>query len=217
MLHTDTVDAVALELLTRVQRNTAFADTRLAGGTALALQIGHRRSVDLDFFGHVDMAQMGVEQELRECGPVSVRNRSKHIQGYTVCGIHVDLVEYPYPWLEAPVVSGGLRLASCRDIAAMKLSAITNRGTKKDFIDLAFLLDMFGLADMLKAYAEKFTDGGLFMVVKSLAYFEDAEEDPMPNMLRPCDWSGAKQRIAREVARISGGDGPESARQRSLP
>jgi hypothetical protein len=85
----------------------------------------------------------------------------------------------------------------------MKLSAITNRGTKKDFVDLAFLLKHFALQDMLDFYAQKFSDGSAFTVLKSLVFFDDAEDDPMPNMLKPFDWTEAKRRITDAVLDVS--------------
>ena len=204
MLHLETVDADTLELLKQLQRNESLANTRLAGGTALALQIGHRKSIDLDFFGILNMEPTECRQELEAVGEVSLRNESRRVQRYMVSGVQVDLVDYPYPWLDDPVVADGLRLATCRDIATMKLSAITNRGTKKDFIDLAFLLEMFSLDEMLGFYAEKFSDGDTFLVLKSLVFFDDAEDDPMPKMLVDFDWVAAKQRIRAIVSEIGG-------------
>jgi hypothetical protein len=202
MLHLETVDAGTLGLLKWLQGHPVFAETRLVGGTALALQLGHRKSIDLDVFGHLSVGALELEQTLREYGPVSVAGRSRMIQAYAVCGIKVDVVEYSYPWLDGPVAEDGVRLASFRDIAAMKLAAITNRGTRKDFVDLAFLLDRFSLDEMLVFYREKYGDASLFPVIKSLAYFDDADEDPMPNMLMPCDWGRMKRGIVRSVAQI---------------
>ena len=200
MLYTDVLTPVALELLKGIQQNPMFADTRLVGGTALALQIGHRTSIDLDFFGHVDLLPDDLHLELQTYGPVSRRGANRRMQGYMVAEVQVDFVDYPYAWLAPAVEDDGLRLAACRDIAAMKLSAITNRGSKKDFIDLLFLLEMFTLREMLDFYKAKFVDGGLFPVVKSLVFFDDAEEDPMPEMLKRCDWHEAKRRIVEAVA-----------------
>ena len=199
MLHFETVDADTLELLRQIQHDPAFSDTRLVGGTALALQLGHRKSIDLDFFGTLRLDPLEVEQTLRAYGPVSLTSRSRMIQVYSVRGIKVDLVEYSYPWLDDPVAGDGLRLASYRDIAAMKLSAITNRGSKKDFVDLVFLLDQFSLNDLLAFYQRKYIEASLFLVMKSLTYFDDAEDDPMPHLLKPCDWDDAKRRIVRSV------------------
>ena len=203
MLYFNTIESKTLDLLKQIQNNKQFSGTRLVGGTALALQIGHRKSIDLDFFGHIDLEPLELNQELKEFGSVITRSSGRRIQRYMVCNIQVDFVEYDYPWLDKPITAEGLKLASCRDIAAMKLSAITNRGTRKDFVDIALLLKMFSLSDMLSFYKKKFSDGELFSVLKSLVYFNDAEDAPMPNMLIPFDWKTAKQTISTAVNTIS--------------
>lgn len=200
MLHFETVDINTLELLRQIQGHAAFSDVRLVGGTALALQMGHRKSIDLDFFGHMEIPPMELRHVLEAYGEVSLRNASGRIHRYMVRGVQVDFVDYTYPWLDQAVTFDGFRLASCSDIAAMKLSAITNRGTKKDFIDLAFLLERFSLREMLEFYQRKFSDGASFPVLKSLVFFDDAEEDPLPNMLGAFDWAAAKQRISDAVS-----------------
>ena len=199
MLHTETVDTNTLDLLKQIQANPNFQETRLAGGTALALQIGHRKSIDLDIFGNIRMEPLELTQELQIYGTLSIRSASQRIHHLMLRGVQLDIVQYDYPWLDAPVVAEGVRLASIHDITAMKLAAITNRGSRKDFIDLAFLLDRFDLPQMLEFYKQKFKEGEPFMVLKSLVFFDDAEDDPMPYMLQPIDWNAAKQRIADSV------------------
>ncbi len=203
MLYFETIDRNTLELLRRIQSHSAFSGTRLVGGTALALQIGHRKSIDLDFFGRMDITPIEFRQTLEAFGEVSLRNASGRIRQFLVCGVQVDFVDYAYPWLDQEISFDGLRLAACSDIAAMKLSAITNRGTKKDFIDMAFLLERFSLSEMLDFYKRKFSDGASFPVLKSLVFFDDAEEDPLPNMLHAVDWDSAKQRISEAVEALS--------------
>lgn len=118
---------------------------------------------------------------------------------YFVRGVKVDFVNYPYAWLTDPVCIGGLTLASSQDIGPMKLEAITNRGSKKDFIDLAFLLETFTLSEMLALYAAKYPQGSEYLVLRSLVYFDDAEDDPSPVMLKPLSWDEAKERICDAV------------------
>ena len=89
-----------------------------------------------------------------------------------------------------------LRLAGVEDIAAMKLAAITNRGTKKDFIDLYFLLKQYGLEELLDFYKNKYHDGSIFLVIKSLSYFDDAEEEAMPDMCVAIKWKDVKDHIS---------------------
>jgi len=203
MLHVETVDDHTLDLLRNIQRNPYFQGTRLVGGTALALQIGHRKSIDLDFFSMTGLDPDEANQELQAYGPVSIRSSSRRIHRFMVRGVQVDFVHYTYPWLEEPVATEGVRLASCRDIAAMKLAAVTNRGTRKDFVDIAFLLAQFTLPEMMSLYCRKFVDGSPFTVLKSLVYFSDAEEDPMPNILVPFDWTAAREHITAAVAAFS--------------
>ena len=114
--------------------------------------------------------------------------------------VKVDIVNYPYKWIDEPVGENGIILAGIKDIAAMKLSAITNRGTKKDFIDLFFLLKSFPLKDLLAFYLQKYSDAQLFTVLKSLTYFEDAEDDPMPMMTEPVMWQDIKATIIDTVS-----------------
>ena len=96
----------------------------------------------------------------------------------------------------------GVVLAGIKDIAAMKLSAITNRGTKKDFIDYYFLLKRYSLKELIELYRQKYSDAQLFTSIKSLSYFDDAESDPMPDMIVPVDWDEVKSTIRNEVAKL---------------
>lgn len=102
MLHLETIEPDTLELLRNIQRDSVSEGLRLVGGTALALQIGHRNSVDLDFFGHLVVSGFELEQALRAYGTVSLTSRSRLVEVYSVRGIKVDFVEYAYPWLEDP-------------------------------------------------------------------------------------------------------------------
>lgn len=116
-----------------------------------------------------------------------------------VNGIKVDIVSYPYGWIDDPVIEDGIVLAGVRDIAAMKISAITNRGTKKDFIDIFFLLQNYTLSELIDFYQQKYSDCQMFTAIRSLTYFEDAESDPMPSMLTAIKWSQVKITIQKAV------------------
>lgn len=104
-------------------------------------------------------------------------------------------MNYTYPWLSHVKEEDGIKLAQMEDIAAMKLSAITGRGTKKDFVDISILLQYFSLKEMLEFYLQKYYDGSEFLVLKSLGYFEDAELDPEPVMLHKLDWQQTKANV----------------------
>ena len=204
MLHYETIIPETQSLLEKLSALPVLDDARLVGGTALALQLGHRTSVDLDFFGRINADSEELRDILREVGRVEVASVSKNINIFWVNGIKVDMVNYPYPWLDLPIEEDGVRLASfLRDIAAMKVSAIVNRGTKKDFIDLYTLLQFFKLDDILDIYSRKYSDGSLFIVLKSLTYFDDAETDPMPNVLNDTTWETVKDSIRTIVRNAS--------------
>lgn len=198
MLHLETISPGTLTLLKKIQALDEFKDTRLVGGTALALQLGHRKSIDLDFFGKFETSLEELTAILSEFSTVTPVSSSRMMRFLVVNGIKVDIVSYPYDWIDSPVLAEGVTLSGVKDIAAMKLSAITNRGTKKDFIDYYFLLKQYSLEELIELYR----DAQLFTAIKSLSYFEDAESDPMPDMIVPVDWNDVKSTIRKEVARL---------------
>lgn len=194
MLHRETIESNTLELLKSMMRIDVFAPLRLVGGTSLALQIGHRKSIDLDLFGDHTLNSVDITNSL----PIELAIKSLHttpsINIYLINGIKVDFVKYRYPWLEEVVESEGIRMAGKKDIAAMKLSAITGRGTKKDFIDLYFLLKEYRLAELIQFYLKKYRDGNEYLLLRSLAYFADADKGSV-DMIDPISWEEVKDEI----------------------
>ena len=199
MLYYKTISEQTLELLKKLQKVPDFSSLRLVGGTALALQIGHRKSIDIDLFGRLNIDEFSMSENINSIGKVTQLKKSKNINIYTIDDIKVDIVNYSYPWIGKPIVDNEIILADKQDIAAMKLAAITGRGTKKDFIDLYFLLKHFSLSEILGFYKDKFADSSEFLVLKSLTYFDDAEEDVEPLMLIKADWNEIKESIKEEV------------------
>lgn len=204
MLYYNTIEPATLELLKKIQGIRMFSELCLVGGTGLALQYGHRKSIDLDLFGKLTVDEFEINQALRELGRLNIINSSRNIKIYTLNNIKLDVVNYPYKWLKKPIIEDNVKLADKEDIAAMKFSAITNRGTKKDFIDIYFLLEEFSLEEMINLYTEKYDDGSEFMLIKSLTYFDDAEGDPMPMMLKDVSWEDIKKKIVGEIKSYSG-------------
>ena len=166
------------------------------------MQLGHRNSVDLDFFGTVPETSEDILDLLRENHSVTIINESKNIHIYLIDGVKVDIVNYKYDWIDTSVEEEGIRLAGVKDIAAMKVAAIIGRGTKKDFIDLYFLLKRFSMKEILDLYLRKYSDGSLFIAFKSLSYFEDAEVDPMPVMFEDVEWSDVKSLIRESITTL---------------
>lgn len=198
MLHLTTVHHDTLALLKTLQTIPELSQARRVGGTALALHLGHRMSIDLDVFGDIDGGSRSLQIAFtkQKLSFITVHT-SANIYQYLIRAVQVDVVNYPYPWLVDPIVSDGITLAGLQDIAAMKLSAITNRGTKKDFVDFFFLLNIFSLDEMLTFYKDKYSSGSIFNVVQSLSYFDDAEAEPLPKMLKPFDWTQTKTQSSR--------------------
>jgi predicted nucleotidyltransferase component of viral defense system len=195
MLHLKSISPELLELLTQLMHNDVFKHYNLVGGTALALQIGHRISIDIDLFGNCEIDEIAVLDQLNACGPVHVLKKSKNILICSVQGIKVDIVNYSYPILENTLISDGIRMVGLKDIAAMKMNAIAGRGSKKDFIDVYYLLQYFTLEVMIDLYLQKYSNGSEFLVRKSLTFFDDAEDEEMPVMLEDISWDRIKERI----------------------
>ena len=198
MLHAETVIPGTLDLLKKIQSLPNVSGLRLVGGTALALHIGHRKSVDLDLFGRFD-ANISFRLQLLNAGYAADGSETGTVQSLKVNGVKVDFVNYPYPWLSGPIAEDGMTLADIHDIAAMKLSAAANRGKKKDFIDIAFLLERFPLSEMFELYQKKFSVTEFSFALRGLTYFEDAEDDPMPEMLISMTWKDVKLKIESAV------------------
>lgn len=204
MLHYQTIDTPTLELLKQLMQIPALENLRLVGGTGLALQKGHRKSVDIDLFGTIDADDIELMNSLSVFNNLKTIQQTKNIKVFSINNIKTDIVNYPYSWLFPEIETNGIRLADIRDVAAMKIAAITNRGTKKDFIDLYFLLHDFSVSEIVKFYLSKYHDGSDFMALRSLVYFSDAENDLMPEMLMPAEWESVKLRIKAEVEAFQG-------------
>jgi predicted nucleotidyltransferase component of viral defense system len=202
MLQTQTVSPKLLELLNKIMKLNQFNEFLLVGGTSLALQIGHRNSIDIDLFGDCEIEEELFTNTLSKLGTFEVFKRSRNILITSIDDVKVDFVNYQYPLLKKKLVIDGIRLASKEDIAAMKLNAIVGRGSKKDFIDLYFLLNDFSLNQMIDFYIKKYFDGSKFMVVKSLSFFSDADLEQTPPVFSDFDWEVCKHKILFEVSKL---------------
>ena len=202
MLQLQTILPDTLELLKTLASQPEMQGMRLVGGTSLALQYGHRQSVDLDFFGKMVVPQEDFITMVARMGSYTILNRTNLILQMVVDGIKVDVIDYGcYEWLDAPVVEKGITLASPKDIAALKINAIEGRGSKKDFIDVYMLLQHYTLDEILGFYAQKYPNHSIFRALLSLNYFEDAEQEAMPRMFIPVSWDAIKQHITDAVNR----------------
>lgn len=173
----------------------------LAGGTALALQIGHRQSEDLDFFTAAHTLLANLISELASIGHLEAIQEEAGTIHAVLDGVKVSFLSFPYPLAFPTIACNGIALADQRDIAAMKLSAVSSRGAKKDFFDIYFLMQSYPLSQMILFFETLFAgqEYNTLHILKSLAYFDDAEADPEPIMLIPVTWGEVKEVIAREA------------------
>lgn len=200
MLSIQTVQPDTLELLKAISAQPEVKELRLVGGTALALQYGHRQSVDLDFFGKLPEDKDELIDVVRRVGDVTVLNRSKIILQMVVNQVKVDFVDYSrYPWIDEPILGDGFVLASDKDIAAMKINAIMGRGTRKDFIDLYVLLQHYSLTQIMDFYRQKYPEFSKYRALLSMTYFDDAEMQDMPLMFIKTPWESMKTSIIQAV------------------
>jgi len=158
----------------------------LAGGTALALQIGHRDSVDFDFFKKEEFDTALLFEHLRELLPgtavVKVQDERNTLGLVIAERIKLSFMRYPYPLLRPLVVAEHLDLADIADIGCMKLSAITGRGTMKDYVDLYFILQQIPLKELLALCAVKLPQLDRALILKALVFFDDLDDEPVMYM-----------------------------------
>lgn len=201
MLSHKTIEPGTLELLKSLMLEPEFSLLRLVGGTSLALQYGHRVSINLDFFGKIQTDDDTIKSILHKYGTLKVIKESANIKVYILNNIKIDIVNYNYKWIDAPLIEEDIRLATPKDIAAMKVNAIAGRGSKKDFIDMYFLLQHYSLSDIISFYEEKYPESSVFRALMSLTYFEDAEEQIMPKMFSETSWDTIKEHIIKTVSK----------------
>lgn len=203
VLPKDTKSALAI-----LGESSLLKEAYLAGGTALALHIGHRISVDFDFFTKKEFDENHLVQKLTE---LPLNFRLEKIDAGTVLGYlgktKFSLFFYKYPLLTKAHKFLNLNILDVKDIAPMKLSAISDRGTKRDFVDLYFIIaveKLFTLQGVLDLYDRKFKilKQNKVHILKSLVYFDDADKQLMPRMLKEVNWSKVKNFFELETKHL---------------
>ena len=205
MLQTRTIDPGTLGLLKRLMSLKELQQFYLVGGTSLALQMGHRISVDLDLFTFEPFDKSGLLELLNtHFKEVTLESEGTSILITNIEQVKVDFVKMGYPILFPPLEIEGVRMLDIRDIAPMKLKAIAQRGSKKDFYDIYFLLDLLLLSEMLHLFSEKFRQYEIFHIIKSLTYFEDAEQYADPKVFdETVTWKKVKSKILKTVQELA--------------
>ena len=206
MLFKEAVDTTTLGLLVSLQSRQYLRGFYLAGGTALALYNGHRKSVDIDLFSDFsfDVGQM-LENLVQDYSIALLYSAPNTIRG-VIADIEIDIISHRYHLIDDPVREDGIKILSEQDIVAMKLNAIITSGQRiKDFIDLYFLLDKYDLKTMLSCYQRKYEQRNDSLVLKSLIYFDDVEESDWPVLIKQPDlkWKDVKRKIQKKVVDYS--------------
>jgi Nucleotidyl transferase AbiEii toxin, Type IV TA system len=200
MLHTATVHPATLAILKSIMQQPTFRQFNLVGGTSLSLQIGHRISIDLDLFTHEPFENSILIQNLQKMGDLTILVDNPPFLQTRLNDVKLDFLQFPYPLVREFVEIEGVRLVPIEIIAVMKLLAIARRGVKKDFIDLYFLLEKYELSDLLRLFEIHFPNTDTFHIIKSLTYFDDADADGNPKMLKKVSWQTMKKSITEKVA-----------------
>jgi len=181
----------------------------LGGGTAIALCLGHRHSIDFDWFSEERIADpLRLAQDIRDKGSPFVTGQIDRgtLHG-TISGIRMSFLEYRYPLLKPPIsyLDNLCQIASLEDLACMKLSAIAQRGSKKDFLDVYALgLRRISLKNMLELYQKKYSVRDTAHLLYGLSFFDDADKERMPKIYWDVDWRTAKKTIQGWVREIVG-------------
>ncbi len=199
-VHPDTIRALKL-----VSNISIVKKSYLAGGTALALHLGHRISVDLDFFTPQIFDEKTLSGELSQLPEYKEEGMAWRTVFGKVSNTKFSLFYYQYPLIKKTVDFDGVQILSKEDISAMKIHAIEDRGAKRDFIDLYFLAKEFSLEQMLMFYDKKYgvLEEHLYAIVRSLNYFTDAEIDDDPNMLIPVSWKEVKKFFQHQAIELA--------------
>jgi predicted nucleotidyltransferase component of viral defense system len=171
----------------------------LVGGTALALQIGHRISIDLDLFTAQDYDDYSVQSAVQKLGKMEIIVNKPPFLQLNLDDVKIDFLKYPYPFIEDYKTVEGVRMADIETIAVMKLLAASRRGVKKDFYDLYFILEQYSIAHLVALFEQKLPDIDMFHILKSLTYFGDADPEPDPKMLLKVSWATVKKVVTQKT------------------
>jgi hypothetical protein len=202
MLQQSAVPLNLWETLLKLQTPLADSGFALAGGTSLALRLGHRLSVDLDFFTANPFAPQTLADKLN-IGPQSITGIAEGTLQIRVNNLKIEFLKHSYPNLSEIETIDGIKIWSLPDVAAMKINAIVNRGSKKDFYDLVALLKLHSLETLLSFYQKKYQPATLLMAIRSLAWFDDAEAEPDPISLSNESWPSIVNQIKTAIRQLN--------------
>lgn len=197
MLRKETVTTETLELLKELMQDKLLNSFALVGGTALALQIAHRRSIDIDLFSKKAFNETELSDYLKATYKFTLDFTAKNTLKGEINGIKVDFITHSYPDVTKPLTIEGVRMASLEDIAAMKLNAIIGSGSRvKDFVDVAYLSSHLSLKNMIRAYAAKYSENNSIMALKALNFHNDINfKEPVQLLEGSFNWDTVVLRL----------------------
>jgi hypothetical protein len=193
-----------LELIRSLQKKDYLKGFNLVGGTALALYIGHRKSVDVDLFSNFSFDTMQLIESVQQDFNIQLYNTAPNTIKGSIGNINVDFIAHRYPWLTEPEEIDGIHIVGLPDIVAMKLNAISSSGQRsKDFVDIYYVLKekRHTIEEMLGFYKKKYSQKGDMHIIKSLIYFEDVDLAEWPVIIKDphLKWSTVKRKIEKEL------------------
>lgn len=201
MLHLRTISPSLLTFIRRICDQQEFNTFRLVGGTALSLLYGHRISVDADFFTQTSFDKREIEQMLVQGFPqIQKIHETTYGFTWTYQDIKVDFYDWKVPFLKPPLFEDGIRLAAPEDLAAFKLDAVVGRKTEKDFRDIARLLDVYNLEQLLQFYQKKYPYSNVKLVLDHLASVRRVNPEADLILLDPIPWQQIEEKINRSVS-----------------
>ena len=202
MSYTETVENSTLELIKSLQSRNYLANFHLVGGTALALYLGHRKSIDIDLFSNFSFDAAGMLENIHQDYSYQLFYTASNALKGLINDIKVDLLAHRYELLAVPKILNGISVLSLQDIIAMKLNAISTSGQRsKDFIDIYYLLPMFSVGDMVDFYKRKYNQENETFILKSLIYFDDVDLADWPVMIKDplLKWAAVRRKIEKAV------------------
>lgn len=200
MLYKSTVDQSTLELLIKLQQKDYMKGFYLVGGTALALKMGHRKSIDLDLFSNFSFDTAQLLENISADFPFTLFFSANNTLKGSINQVQVDILAHRYPLVAEPVIVENISMLSNEDIAAMKLNAISVSGQRvKDFIDIYYLLDIYTVEEMTGFYKKKYAQYNDANVIKSLCWFDDVDLSDWPVLLKTpeLNWETVKKTIEK--------------------
>lgn len=204
-MHPEILAPVTAKCFEKLGRQDFVKPLYLIEGTAVALHLGHRQSVDLDFVNADAVNTLQLRQDLAASGQFLLDSESENTVHGVLDGVKLSVMTYDYPLLEQPALFQGIAVAGLRDLAAMKLDVIAARGKKRDFVDVyAIAQSCVTLHEMWGWFQEKFKSINInpMHILKGLTYFEDAEQDPDPLFIKKMDWSAVKSYFLQESRKL---------------